>query len=335
MSKICSILERSLLILSVFLLAACSSEHLSSVAKVTNPPESRAIQTPVNVALVLGGGGARGYATVGVIKVLQNQGVPVNLIAGASVGSIVGSLYAHDGDANEAYNQMMSAGFFDFADISLFDSTGIMTGKHMLRFMKTHLQNDHFKQLKIPLLVTTTDIKSGNQFVIKSGPVAPAVVASAAVPGVIEPQVLYHRYLCDGGVIDNLPVDLVKKYQPEIIIAVNINKVFEHVVPKSSFGMLARAYVIMSRQMALHHQQGATVIIHPNVGQASMFSMKNKALLVQEGEQAACRKMKKIKKQMAEKDIDPVYPFGKPSVNICQELSLRAHLKMSAKRMAA
>jgi NTE family protein len=284
-------------------LSACAGSKPNVVIPVKAPPILHLQHTP-RVALVLGGGGARGYAHVGVISALQKAGVPIDLIVGTSAGSIFGSLYADQGNITKETQAVMAAGFWDFADIENYPSPGgIMQGYHIQKFLLQHMQAKRFNQLKIPFVVITTNLLTGKVFPISSGPVAPAVEASAAIPGLIKPVHLYGRTLVDGGMADPIGVNVAKQYHPKMIIAVNIAQQLTPTLPTSTKDIKMRAYIISRINMTEMSARGADVIIRPQVGQASVFDIKDKHVLYAEGQAAAEKALPKIKALLKQKGI--------------------------------
>lgn len=259
------------------------------------PPTPKKIEKPIRVALVLGGGGARGYAHIGVLKVLQRAGVPIDMVAGASAGSLIGALYADSLNPEKVQNVMMKAGFWDFADISNVPKlNGIIQGYHVQKFLLRNMQARTFRQLKIPFVVATSDLKRNSTFVIRSGPVAPAVEASGAVPGVVQPPHLYGRILIDGGVLDPVPVNLVLPYHPKVIIAVNIDQELSKKLPHTAYGIYNRNNIMSWLKLSDYSEKGANIIIRPKVGQVGIFDLSHKTELIRIGEKAAQQALPKI-----------------------------------------
>lgn len=257
------------------------------------------------VALVLGAGGARGYAHLGVLQVLHEAHIPIDLIVGASAGSFVGSLYADNTDPKKTYDIMMKAGFWDLADIgNLPNAQGIIEGYHFQKFLMQHMKAHWFRQLKIKLVTAATNLKTGKTYVIQAGPVPPAVLASAAVPAAVVPQHLYGHVLTDGGVTDPVPVALAKKFHPKIIIAVNIGQVLRPVIPRTSYGIYNRAYAIIFNRLTTLSLKGADVVIRPNVGDVNTFNMDDKYQMYLAGYRAAKAALPTIKQRLREAYID-------------------------------
>lgn len=275
---------------------------LSGCAAVVDIPIPKKEPAPLQlkkrprVALVLGGGGARGYAHVGVINTLAKAGIPIDLIVGTSAGSLVGALYADSANARFVERTMRRTSFFDLADFTLVSSGGgFISGRQLQHFMLKKMRARTFDQLKIPLVVVTTDLYSGKAKVLSSGPIPPAVNASSAMPGAIHPVKLYGHTLVDGGLLEQVPVSVAKKYHPMIIIAVNLEADLAPEMPTSFVGVFQRAFDITFHAISEHSCEGADVMIHPNVGTVGTFDLSQKTHLIHAGEVAAQKALPKIK----------------------------------------
>lgn len=155
------------------------------------------------VGLVLSGGGARGFAHIGVLRVLEREGAHFDVIAGTSMGAILGALYANGQRADDLYRLADTTSWREVVDLSL--QTGLFKGDRLESFLAAHLPAT-FEQLKLPLAVTTTDIETGEGVVHMEGDLVRAVRASSSFPGAFEPIELHGRTLADGGIVNNLPV---------------------------------------------------------------------------------------------------------------------------------
>lgn len=168
------------------------------------------------IGLVLSGGGARGFAHIGVLRVLERHGVVPHVIAGTSMGAILGALYAAGHRADELFEIADDLSWRDLIDLSL--SAGLLKGEKLHDFLEEHLP-EHFEELEIPFAVTTTDIETGEQAVFLEGPLVPAVRASACYPGAFEPVRFQGRTLADGGIVNNLPVEAAAILQATFTVA--------------------------------------------------------------------------------------------------------------------
>ncbi len=299
--------RHALLLLLAFALSGCVYNS-PSILIPKSPPPLAMPKNPPEVALVLGSGGARGYAHVGVISVLRKAGVPINMIAGASVGSVVGALYADQTDIKQVYRHMMNAGFWTFADISVVPHlSGVMTGSHLEEFILKSVHARNFSQLKIPLIIATTDLYNGSTYVIRSGPLAPAVKASSTIPGIVVPSTIYGRTLVDGGITDPVPVNLAKRYKPKLIIAVDIDKQLKKTIPWTGVNIMQRSLEIMGMKVSKLTAKNADVIITPKLGQASAFTVDDAKSLYRKGEKAAHKALPRILRLMKQRGIKPVF----------------------------
>lgn len=177
------------------------------------------------VGLVLGGGGARGYAHIGVLKVIEKYNIPVDFIVGSSMGSIIGACYAAGMPIEEiekTASNMSHLKFLQLLDFN-FPRKGLISGKILERYFDELIDGKTFKDLKIPFVVTATDIITGREIVIKEGSVAKAVRASISIPGIFVP-VKHDKYiLADGSIINFCPVNVAKAIGSDIVIAVDVS----------------------------------------------------------------------------------------------------------------
>jgi NTE family protein len=244
--------------------------------------------TPVRVALVLGSGGARGYAHVGVIKVLEKAGIPIDLIVGASAGSIIGGVYADSADAAKLEKIMLSSNMRSFVDINLLPAHGgLITGIQEQQFLQENLRSRNFNDLKIAFATVATDLTTGAPVVLKQGSVIAAIRASTALPGLVRPVVLNGLTLVDGGAVEPLPVQIAASYHPQVIIAVDVNQPLSAQMPSTAYGIYTRTQNIIWQRLTAYSGAGADIIIQPQVGSAGVFALNQRAQLMKCGEQAA------------------------------------------------
>lgn len=256
------------------------------------------------VAVVLGGGGARGLAHVGVLRVLQQAKVPIDLIVGTSAGSIVGALYADRPEATALQNLLTDAKRKDFIDFSLLHILdGPVEGNALVSFLQTNMRADDFGGLKIRFVAVATDLVKGEVFPIDSGAVAPAVHASAALPPYFHSVSLDGHTLVDGGVTAPLAVNVALKYRPQVVIAVNVSGRLSSKMPRNSIGEVARSYSITLDVLEQITAQKADIVIVPDVGTAGTFDASDKKGLFDAGAAAATKSLPKIKELLAVKGI--------------------------------
>ncbi len=178
------------------------------------------------IGLALGGGGARGLAHIGVLKVLEREGIPIDAIAGTSMGGIVGSLYAAGKTVEEIEATVKKHGntsqMYKLIDVRLLGA-GLLKGNRIKKLLAEMLGAEAtFADLRLPFAVVATDYNTGREVVLKEGSLVEAVRATMSVPGVFEPVELGNWQLLDGGVLDNVPVGVVRDLGAEKVIAVDV-----------------------------------------------------------------------------------------------------------------
>ena len=178
------------------------------------------------IGLALSGGGARGLAHIGVLKVLEREGIPIDFLAGTSMGGVIAAAYASGLSADYIEQEALRMGRLRNL-ITLLDRTmprrGLVEGQKVQEYLTTHLGNKTFNDMKIPLALVAVDLISGQEVVLNSGSVVDAVRATVSLPGVFAPFRLGDYLLVDGGVLNNLPADVVRRMGADVVIAVNVS----------------------------------------------------------------------------------------------------------------
>ncbi len=181
--------------------------------------------TAHKVGLVLGSGSSRGWAHIGAIEALQDNGIPIHMVAGSSVGAFVGAVFASGGLENlkDYVLEMDGESMFSFSDLSLLRS-GLLDGDKKLReLFCMHTEKKEFSELELPLKVVAVDMDSGGPVVLDSGDLITALRASMSYPGLFAPVNYKGRWLIDGGVVDPVPVGVARAMGSDIVIAVNLD----------------------------------------------------------------------------------------------------------------
>jgi len=281
--------------IKLYVLICCS---LVVSACATTPPPQIPLQRPAKIALVLGAGASKGFAHVGVLKILENNKVPIQMIVGTSVGSFVGSLYAYGYDAYALQKISMSLERSDVAELTIPDN-GFLKGDRLRDYINTKVHNASIQKLKIPFYAVATDIRSGKSVVFNSGNTGMAVQASCAIPGVFQPAIFSGTSYVDGGVVKPLAVDVARQHGADVVIAVDISSGVDSVVPTSTIDTIMKSIQIMYSKMSLIPISQADVVIKPIVGfvGSADFSQRNQAIM--EGEKAALAAMPRINELLA------------------------------------
>lgn len=277
-------------------LFVCCSLIISGCAATT--PSQVSQQRPARIALVLGAGASKGFAHVGVLKILENNKVPIHMIVGTSVGSFVGSLYANGYDAYALQKIALSMERSDVGELTLPDN-GFLKGERLRDYVNAKLRQAPADKPKIPFYAVATDIKTGESVVFNSGNIGMAVQASCAIPGVFQPARFSGASYVDGGVVKPLAVDVARTYGADFVIAVDISSGIDSVVPTSTTETIMKSIQIMYNRMSQVPISQADVVIRPNVSFVSSadFSKRNEAIM--EGEKAALAVLPKINALLA------------------------------------
>lgn len=259
----------------------------------------------VRVAVVLGGGGARSIAHLGVLEVLEENNIPIDLIVGTSAGSAVGALYADDPNIERVRQKILGLKRSEILDASVVDAargifsiSGPIKGKAYEKFFEKNLINKNIESFKIPFIAMTTDIMNNQSIAIGSGPAAPAIHASSAIPPFFAPVELYGKILVDGGVIEPVPVRVAKTYNPQLLIAIDISSTPEKGKVTNMITLTYRALEISYYELSRMQSKSADIDIHPKLEGYGIFDDNNYHKLYMEGRDAAIKILPEIKKKI-------------------------------------
>jgi NTE family protein len=273
-----------------FLLSLLTIFSIFSCAlKEVQPPTG-----PAKIALVLGAGASRGFAHIGVLKVLESNKIPVHMIVGTSAGSFVGSLYAYGYNAFDLQRLSFAIERDDIIDLTIPDN-GFIKGEKLEGYINQMLGNRPMEKLKIPFYAVVTDIQSGREVVFGSGNTGTAVRASCSIPGIFRPVNISGRMYVDGGVVSPVAVEAARRLGADVVIAVNVSGDVEASAPEGTIETLLQSVSIMYSKLSAIQLSKADVVIKPRVGYigSADFSKRHEATL--EGEKAALEALPKIK----------------------------------------
>lgn len=246
------------------------------------------------VALVLGSGGARGYAHIGVIKVLEQQGIRPDFIVGTSAGSIVGSIYASGKTADELRDIALNMKVNDVRDIKL-DMKGFFDGKKVENYVNQQVNNTPLELLKTPMYVVATELKEGKKVVFNYGNTGQAVRASVSIPSMFVPTKIGEDEYVDGGLVSPVPVDVARDLGADIIIAVDILAQPMHTETSNVWGMFNQNINIMQNHLAREELKHANIVIQPDLREKGhIFDVKGREMTIQAGIDAAQNQLQQI-----------------------------------------
>ncbi|TMI34915.1 MAG: patatin-like phospholipase family protein [Betaproteobacteria bacterium] len=262
------------------------------------PDKSAAPPAAPKIALALGGGAARGFAHVGVIKALEAQGIVPDIIVGTSAGSVVAALYAGGANGFELQKLALSMEDGSVSDWVLPDR-GFIRGEALQNFVNKALVNRPMNALPRKLAVVATELQTGEMTVLRSGDVGLAVRASSSVPGVFQPVRIGGREFVDGGLVSPVPAKVARDMGADLVIAVDISSKPKNAKVSSMIDVLLQTFTIMSTTVAQYQLGQADVVIRPDVGSIGGTDFQSKHLAILEGEKAAAEKMEQIRAALA------------------------------------
>ncbi len=248
------------------------------------------------VALVLGGGSAKGFAHVGVLRALEKEKIPIHMIVGTSVGSLIGGLYAANPDSFQLEWAAFKINRGDILDFSVVSSKmGPVQGAKLESFVEQNAKVKTVEATKIPFYPVATDLNTGETVTLEKGSLAKAIHASSAIPGIFVPVKFGNRTLVDGGVTSNIACEVARAKGANVIIAVNLQKDIRETDINSVIDVIAQSIAIMMHVNSKTKLTHADIILEPDTKGVSMFDFTQKKALMEEGIRSAERAMPKIK----------------------------------------
>ncbi|MEE8413285.1 MAG: patatin-like phospholipase family protein [Dehalococcoidales bacterium] len=253
------------------------------------------------IGLALGSGAARGLAHIGVLKVLEQEGIHVDMIAGTSLGALVGAFYAY-GQSVERMEKLavdLGAKRLNFLFEPALPRTGLFRGRKIENALKVFIGGARFHDLNIPLACVATDINNGDEIVIEEGIVWEAVRASSSVPVILALVEREGRYLVDGTLVNPVPVSVVKAMGADFIIAVNVipRGEMQGKAAPNLFTVVMQTLYISSYQFIQASLEGADIVIEPEVKEIGYADFHRAREGIFQGERAAKKAIPEIKRR--------------------------------------
>ncbi len=253
-------------------------------------------QSNVGIGLALGGGFARGIAHVGVLKVLEEENIPIGYIAGTSVGALIGAAYCSGISAAELEHVASRVRFKHIARWTL-SRYGFASNQRMIGFLNQLLKVKTFEELRIPLAVTATDFSTGEGVVFHSGPLIDPVRASCAYPGMFLPVKIRGRFLIDGMLSHTVPTRPLRQMGAERVLAVHLKgKWTDAAGPRHLFDVIGQCFAIAQEMNSNQWKPAADLIIEPDVNGYKYDAFEHSVALVRAGEIAARAALPEIRK---------------------------------------
>jgi NTE family protein len=264
------------------------------LSRKATPPISTPRIPAIGVAL--GGGFARGIAHIGVLRVLEEEGIPVCAVTGTSVGALIGACYCSGLTLAEMEAVARQARFTSFARWTL-SRCGFATNDRMVSFLTRHLKCTTFEQLRIPLGVTATNFNTGEGVIFRSGPIIDAVRASCAYPGMFLPVQIDGGYFIDGMLAHPVPTRPVRQMGAERVLAVHLKGTWSNGgAPRNLFDVIGQSFAIAMDGMASVWRNAADLVVEPDVAGFAYDDFKRASDLIHAGEVAMCEALPVVRK---------------------------------------
>lgn len=247
------------------------------------------------IGLALGSGGAKGFSHIGVLKILHEHQIPVDYIAGSSMGALIGSLYGAGQTVDNLYRLAKIFRRKYFLDITV-PKMGLIQGNRIKEYIRFFTFGKSLEDFHIPVAVVTTDLYTGEKVVFQQGDAADAVRASISVPGIFIPEKYGNRLLVDGGVIDRVPATVVKEMGADLVFAVDCAHFYKNTNVSSIYDVIMQSIDIMQGELVQQTVMDADIVMLPKLSQYSSTAFTNIEEIIREGEKEAEKHVDPMKK---------------------------------------
>ena len=247
------------------------------------------------VGLVLGGGSARGLAHIGILKVFQEEDIPIHFVVGTSIGALVGAVYAAGSNLDYLAGIARELEWKQILDPN-FSRMGLFRGDKLQELVDILVKGKKIEELCVPFAATACNLETGHEVIIQEGSVAKAVRASCSLPGIFKPVHLDGKLLVDGGVCGRLPTVAARKLGADLVIAIDVGGWPKHEKINNMFGILSQTFHIFESRLALEQGGEADLVIRPQVGTIGPERLDLSDELIALGRKAAEAALPEVKK---------------------------------------
>lgn len=248
---------------------------------------------PYKIGLALSGGGAKGFAHLGVFKLLEESGLKPDIISGTSAGSLMSVLFADGYSADEIKNMFIGREFSEFAQLQI-PKSGLFNYDRFQEFLKRHLRSKRIEDLPIPTVIVATDLDRGCSHEFRSGPIVEAVTASCCMPIVFSPVLINGVHYVDGGLFRNFPVSTIRN-ECEYVIGVNVSPLIPQRYKQTLLHIAERTYHYVFKANAIEDRELCDILIEAKeVGLYKTFDLENINLISEIGYEAAVKAFQKV-----------------------------------------
>lgn len=246
------------------------------------------------VGVALGSGAARGLANLGVLQVLQEEQIPIQIITGTSAGAIIGGLYAAGVDLSMIERLSTVLDWNDLTNWTL-NRKGLVSADKIHGMLRMLTKDQHFEDLPIQAAVVATDLLSGQEVVFDSGSVADGIRASLSIPGVFVPFEQDGKVLVDGALVNRVPADVCRRLGADVVIAVDVGLAPLRNRIRNLPDVIVQTIDILTRQIAQYDIPDANVLIEPDLGNVTLTQLNRASEIIEKGRQATKDKLEEIK----------------------------------------
>lgn len=251
------------------------------------------------IGLALGGGAVLGFSHLGILEALHHAGIHVHRLAGTSAGALVAALHAFDIGPARMHELLVPLTWRKVSRFSA-SSLGLLSNESITDLLDSELGPVNIEEARIPLAIVTADIHTGEPVVLRKGPLAEAVRASTAIPGIFAPVTIGGRMLVDGGIVSNVPVRALREMDTDVIIAATLGDAMAFEPVRTLIGVLTNAFLIAvytATRIAL--LEGVDVIIQPELDVYNHWDFKQRDELIAKGRDAGEKAVPRIAEALA------------------------------------
>lgn len=250
------------------------------------------------IGLALGGGMARGCAHVGVLRELEKEGVPIDLIAGTSVGSLIGGAYAAGLSPDQIERMALTISWNDLGRVTI-SKLGFYNSERTEDYIRKHFPVTEFETTRIPFGAVATDLQTGKMVIFTEGSLPLAIRASCAMPIFYTPVMVNGRMMVDGGLVGHIPASVTRLMGADIVIAVDVNSQHLPIPPPTHlFTVMSQSLSVMGRSAVQYLYADADIVVRPQIEQVRPDDLSKAAEMIAAGEEAVRRTIDKIKQSL-------------------------------------
>ncbi len=244
------------------------------------------------IGLALGGGAVLGAAHVGVLKAIKELDIEISYVAGTSIGAFAAAFHAFGKTPAEIEEIALKLTWMDISGISLFRN-GLLSNEKLGDLISEYIGDEKIENAKIPLALITTDISTGKKVILKKGDVAKGVMASTCLPGIFIPVEMNDVTLVDGGIVENVPIDTVKKMGADYVIGVDLNAKNKYEKPNNILDVIMNSFHFTLKAAAQSQTENADLLITPDLSKFNMADTSQVKDLIEQGYKDSKKLLKK------------------------------------------